>query len=916
MKASIYFNYTTRSLFRGGQRTILAIFCVAVGVMAIVSLQLVGQMINSAFTSNIRDANGGDIAVSSQTPFKQSDLTFFDNLKGNNTITAYTPSISGNASTGLAASITQSFTLQAVDPNTFPVVTPPSFKTPTNGTISSLLTNNQVVVDQNLIDQYHKKLGDTLTVHASTSAGSGAITLHVKIVGIVNNTGVFAQSNDFMLISHADYQAADPQMPVLYDTIYVSTIDKAHTDAAAKAISNQFPIANTVTAEQALKNNQTQVDFIKKFLEIAGLLALLIGGVGIVNTMQVLLSRRKIEIAMLKTTGYRRFDLYLLFGLEAGLFGLVGGVVGAAAAIGVSYLVRNIVQQVFPIIIPFFLDPVIIGGGVVIGLVTALIFGLLPIVQAANIRPLNVIRELPGGRRVGSIFLTIGLLLLLSVLFCALSIVILNDVILGISAVYGAFIFLAILSLFFSLVVLVISVMPVPERFSIGYLALVLAGVVLSVLLYIPLPTFGVLLLIVSLLGIVIVLVPRSWKSNTKMALRNIGRQRARTTTTLLALFVGVFTIGLILVLGQNLRDTINAAIANNLTFNMVTIARGNDATNLQSNLGTIPGLSTDHTSSRTYASVVPVAVDGVPLQSLIPKNDRGGQNDLGSGGTLFYLGGLEGYDVAQGQFPETKNVTFTGRNLNASDAGTNNVLVNDYLLTFAPLKGHIHIGSTITLASIDGKSTKTVTVVGTYQSSGFSLHLGAILTTHEVVTALTPPGQETTIFYMKVDSDKVGKALQTIGNLAPNASVANFANIGDFINTFIGDILLVLTTIASLSLLAGVIIIANAVALAMLERRRELGILKSVGYTSRTILGEVLIENGLIGGTGALLAMLLVTFATSLLGQFVFKTGFGVSWYIAIGLIVGIALLAMITAAIVAWGATRVRPLEVLRYE
>src|SRR5579859_4913364 len=273
MKASIYFNYTTRSLLRGGQRTILAIFCVAVGVMAIVSLQLVGQMINSSFTSNIRDANGGDIAVNSQTPFKQSDLTFFDNLKSNSTITAYTPTISGTASTGLAASLTQSFTLEAVDPATFPVVTPPSFKTPANGTISNLLTNNQVVVDQNLADQYNKKVGDSFTVHARTSTGSGSVTLAVKIVGIVNDTGVFAQSNDFMLISHADYQAADPKLPLLYDTIYVTTADKAHTDKAAKAISDHFPIANTVTADQALKNNQTQVDFIKKFLEIAGLLA-------------------------------------------------------------------------------------------------------------------------------------------------------------------------------------------------------------------------------------------------------------------------------------------------------------------------------------------------------------------------------------------------------------------------------------------------------------------------------------------------------------------------------------------------------------------------------------------------------------------------------------------------------------------
>src|SRR2546421_10960762 len=915
MKASIYFNYTSRSLFRGGQRTILALFCVAVGVMAIVSLQLVGQMINRAFTSNIRDANGGDISVTSQNPFKQSDLAFFEKLKSNGTITAYTPTVSSSASTSLANSA-QSFTLEVVNPGSFPVVTPPSFKTPADGTLSTLLTNNQVVVDQKLIDQYNKKVGDTITVHASTSTGTGAVMLHVKIVGIVKNVGVFAQSNDFMLISHADYQAADPKLPLLYDSVYVSTADKAHTDQAAKAIADRFPIANTVTADQALKNNQAQVDYIKKFLEIAGLLALLIGGVGIVNTMQVLLSRRRVEIAMLKTTGYRRFDLYLLFGLEAGLLGLVGGVVGAAAAIGVSYLVRNIVQQVFPILIPFFLDPIIIGGGVLIGLVTALIFGLLPIVQAANIRPLNVIRELPGGNRVGSILLTIGLLLLLSVLFCALAIVILNDVVLGIGAVYGAFIFLALLSLFFSLVVLVISVLPVPERFSFGYLALVIGGIAVSMLLYYFLPTFGGLLFVVSLMGIVIVLLPRSWKSSTKMALRNIGRQRARTTTTLLALFVGVFTIGLILVLGQNLRDNINAAIAKNLTFNLVTIARGNDATQLQAKLGTIPGLSTSHTESRTHASAVPPAIDGVPFPTLIPKNDQGGPNDLGSGGTLFYLGGLEGYDVAHGQLPDTRNTTFTGRNLNASDAGTNNVLINANLMRLGPLKGHIHIGSTIALASIDGKSIKTVTVVGTYQSSGFDLHFGPVLTTRETVTALTPAGQATSIFYMKIDSDKVGKALQVIGNIAPNASVFNFANIGDFINTFIGDILLVLTTIASLSLLAGVIIIANAVALAMLERRRELGILKSVGYTSRTILGEVLIENGIVGGTGALLAMLLVTFATSLLGQFVFKTGFGVSWYIAIGLIAGIALLSMLTSALVAWGSTRVRPLEVLRYE
>jgi ABC-type antimicrobial peptide transport system permease subunit len=61
---------------------------------------------------------------------------------------------------------------------------------------------------------------------------------------------------------------------------------------------------------------------------------------------------------------------------------------------------------------------------------------------------------------------------------------------------------------------------------------------------------------------------------------------------------------------------------------------------------------------------------------------------------------------------------------------------------------------------------------------------------------------------------------------------------------------------------------------------------------------------------------MLLVALALGLLSTFFFHTALGVNGLIAISIIVGTALLAMLTAAFVAWGAVRVRPLEVLRYE
>ncbi len=76
MNPGLYFRYSTRSLARDGYRTVLAIFCIAVGVMAIVSLQLAGLTIRHSLTSNVREANGGDIQMMAvSTGLSQDELS-------------------------------------------------------------------------------------------------------------------------------------------------------------------------------------------------------------------------------------------------------------------------------------------------------------------------------------------------------------------------------------------------------------------------------------------------------------------------------------------------------------------------------------------------------------------------------------------------------------------------------------------------------------------------------------------------------------------------------------------------------------------------------------------------------------------------------------------------------------------------
>ena len=276
-------------------------------------------------------------------------------------------------------------------------------------------------------------------------------------------------------------------------------------------------------------------------------------------------------------------------------------------------------------------------------------------------------------------------------------------------------------------------------------------GVAVSALVYLVLPVFGILLFAASMLGIVIVLLPRTWKSSTKMALRNIGRQRTRTTTTMLALFIGIFTIGLVLALGQDLQSQISNSFAQNLTYNVVTMTSGADTTTLQAKLGTVPGLSKTRTD--TFTQTRPGAINGQPLQQALPTGNARMES-------INFLSTMEGYNLSQ---YSPSSTILQGRNLNASDAGTNDVLISDLLTSSGPFQMHLKPGDTITFASTDGKTIVTAKVVGVYSRTS-SGHTGEVLASSATVQALSAAKTgSTTVTYMKIDTALVNKALNSL---------------------------------------------------------------------------------------------------------------------------------------------------------
>src|SRR5690606_13970937 len=138
---------------------------------------------------------------------------------------------------------------------------------------------------------------------------------------------------------------------------------------------------------------------------------------------------------------------------------------------------------------------------------------------------------------------------------------------------------------------------------------------------------------------------------------------------------------------------------------------------------------------------------------------------------------------------------------------------------------------------------------------------------------------------------------------------------IGRFINQFSALPILV----GLLSLGAAAVIMANTVALATLERRRQIGILKAVGLKGRRVLGVMLLENILISLLGGLLGVGLSALGVLVMSYFGIQATILIpsdSTPIAIALIlaaVGIGAAATFASAQV---AIQERALNVLRYE
>jgi putative ABC transport system permease protein len=216
-------------------------------------------------------------------------------------------------------------------------------------------------------------------------------TLHIggrpfKIIGIYDTGSMLLDVVIVMDIGTARKLLGTPESTV--SSYYVETTNRNTNDAIALAIEKAAPHVDARSMQEFSANFGALMGSVDVFLMMTVSLALLVGVIGIINTMLMSTSERFIEFGVLRTNGWSQGNILTLVTMESGYLGLLSGIVGCVLALVLATVTNQFISGGLQLLLP----PWLFALGIGLAVVTGTLGGLYPAWRAARLVPMDAIR--------------------------------------------------------------------------------------------------------------------------------------------------------------------------------------------------------------------------------------------------------------------------------------------------------------------------------------------------------------------------------------------------------------------------------------------------------------------------------------------------------------------------------------------
>ncbi len=220
--------------------------------------------------------------------------------------------------------------------------------------------------------------------------------IEYSVIGIVDGVELEPAFDTAVFITFQ--RAADDFLPdeavdgdvVLANKLYVRSVENRE-DETAEALKVAVNLGGPNEVQTELKSEAlelaAQSDRQLQLIVVSmGLLAIIVGGIGIANVMSISVIQRSTEIGIRRALGHTRGTIAAQFILEAIAVGFFGGLLGVAVGVGAIAIGVTVAGWVFT------LQPMLVPLGVVLAMVISVVAGLYPATRAARLEPLETLR--------------------------------------------------------------------------------------------------------------------------------------------------------------------------------------------------------------------------------------------------------------------------------------------------------------------------------------------------------------------------------------------------------------------------------------------------------------------------------------------------------------------------------------------